>query len=67
MRFATMLLTMMSALQLLAVAYAGDGVQGDFVLKCCVCVRNPPRQKRVHNTHTTRGGVGAGEAQTDLI
>ena len=27
----------------------------------------PLRQKRVHNTHTTRGGVGAGEAQTDLI
>lgn len=23
--------------------------------------------KRVHNTHTTRRGVGAGEAQTDLI
>ena len=25
------------------------------------------RQKRVHNTHTTRGGAGAGEAYTDLI
>ena len=24
-------------------------------------------RKRVHNTHTTRGGVGAGEAQTDLF
>ena len=30
-------------------------------------VLNPSRQKRVHNTHTTRGGVGTGEAQTDLI
>ena len=33
----------------------------------CRTTRNPPRRKRVHNTHTTRGSVGAGEAQTDLI